>query len=154
CVDTTQAVANPDPFCGFTALSTAGEAPVNGISGVSNSAVVRSRWFGFNYVSGSSPTRNRNRPLCFDLTTFAACSRQPYALNVGSGTMSALNYPPPAVAAIGGDIIVPVNTGGIDKLACFDGHSLANCTGTWPAATGISYGSSYGAPFPLLTNTG
>ncbi len=155
CIDTTQAASNPDPFCGFTALTATGEAPISsGISALSDPAVVGSRWYAFNYVSGSTATGTKNSLLCFDLTTFAACGSQPYFLNFGAGTVSAGSFPEPAVATIGHDVIVPVNVNGADQLACFDNNTLANCTGSWPIALGISYASNYGAPYPLLSNTG
>ena len=150
CIDTTSAPTTANPFCGFTALTGAGEAVPGGIS---DPAVVGSRWFAFNYVSGAV-TGARNALLCFDLTTFSACAGQPFAVGIGSGAVSAGTFPAPAVAAIGNDVIVPITIDHGAELACFDGTTLAACAGTWPVALDFSYPSANGAPFPLLTASG
>jgi hypothetical protein len=162
CIDTTQPADNPDPFCGFTPLTAAGEASNDGISAISDGALVGSRWFAFNYfngaASGAGAQHTENTLLCFDLTTFQPCSGQPFALPVGAGTVADPVEPPPAVATIGDQVIVPIMlTSGnttTDELACFNGGTMSNCSGSWPVALDFSYDASYGAPFPLLSNTG
>lgn len=156
CIDTTVAATNTDPFCGFTPLTAIGDAPLSsrGISVISDPAVVGTHWYAFNYVNGSGVTGSRNELLCFDLTTFSACSSQPFSVGLGTGTITAHSFPPPAVAAIGSQVIVPVTVGSTDELACFNGSTMATCTGAWPVPLGFSYDSNYGAPFPLLSPTG
>ena len=155
CIDTTQAASNPDPFCGFTALTAVGDAPVqSGISGISDPVVVGARWYAFNYVDGASVTGTQNTLLCFSLTTFSACGSQPFSVGIGSGSVSDTAFPPPSVVVIGGQVIVPITVGGTDELACFNSSAAANCSGTWPVALGFSYDSSYGAAFPLMTGSG
>jgi uncharacterized repeat protein (TIGR01451 family) len=81
-------------------------------------------------------------------------------MNIGSGTLSSTNYPPPGGAAIGNDLIVSMQlqpTGdraSTDLLACFDGVKLADCSGSWPVEMHTSYPSSAGAPFPFLSSAG
>ncbi len=155
CVDTTQAATNPNPFCGFTALTAVGDAPISsGISAISAPALVNGRWYAFNYAQGSGVTGTQNKLLCFDLTTFAACAGQPYTVTFGAGTVQDGDYPPPGVAVIGGHVIVPVNPGIGDQLACFDPASHGNCAGVWPVTLGFSYDAVVGTPFPLLNASG
>jgi len=78
CIDTTQAASNTDPFCGFTALTAAGDAPVqSGISGISDPVVVGNRWYAFNYVSGHAASGSQNMLLCFDLGRSPRAARSP-----------------------------------------------------------------------------
>jgi hypothetical protein len=154
CIDTTLAATNPNPFCGFTALTPAGGAAAVGISGISGPALVGSHWYAFNYFSGVAAGASKDQLLCFDTSTLAACAGQPFDLNIGSATVSAGSFPPPAVAAIGSQVIVPVTVGSTDELACFNDSTQAVCSGTWPSALGFNYDSGSGAPFPLLSSTG
>lgn len=87
CIDTTKAATDPDPFCGFTALTAVGDASPP-TSGLSDPALVGSRWYAFNYVDGSGATGTRNRVLCFDVATFSPCAGQPYAVTIGVGDVS------------------------------------------------------------------
>ena len=152
CVDTKQPASNTNPFCGFTALTPAGDAPLDGgISAIGNPVQIGTRWYAFNYVDGSGVTGARNKLLCFDVSTAAPCAGQPYTVNLGGATVSANSFPPPAVAAIAGRIIVPFNS---SQLACFDANTGAGCAGSWPVQIGSSYASSYGAPFPLMNSAG
>ena len=152
CVDTTQPAGNLNPFCGFTALTAAGDAPLgSGISAIGNPVMVGSRWYAFNYVSGSGVTGTRNKLMCFDLSTAAPCASQPYTVNLGGATVSVGAFPAPAVAGIAGRIIVPYNS---DKLACWDANTGAGCAGAWPVAIGSAYASSFGAAFPLMNGSG
>lgn len=154
CVDTTVAATNIDPFCGFTALTAAGESPLyDNISFLSDPALVGTSWYAFNYVNGSGVTGGQNKLLCFDIATFAPCAAQPYVLGISTGTVTDTSFPPPSMSAFGGDVIVPVTVGSTDELACFDGTTAAPCTGSWPVPLGFSYDSNYGAPFPLLSST-
>ena len=155
CIDTTQAASNTDPFCGFTALTGTGDAPLqSGISAISDPVVVGSHWYAFNYVSGQAAGGSQNMLLCFDLTSFGACGSQPFSAGIGSGTVSDSSFPPPAVAGIGSQVIVPVTVGGTDELACFDGNAGKTCSGDWPVPLGFGYDSQYGAPFPMMDNSG
>jgi hypothetical protein len=161
CIDTTQPASAPGSalFCGFTALTGVGEASSGGNSGISAPALVGTRWYAFNFFSGAAPgagtAGTENKLMCFDVSTLKPCAGQPYALSLaGTGTVSASNFPPPAVAAIGSQVIVPVTLGGIDQLACFNGSTQSACAGSWPAQLSFSYDSSAGAPFPLLNSNG
>jgi hypothetical protein len=154
CIDTTQPAANPDPFCGFTVLAPSGAAPAN--SGVSDPALVGTRWYAFNYVDGAPAAGAQNALLCFDTATDAACAGQPFAVSFGGGSVSASDpsYRAPAVAAISTDVMVPVNGAGGEVVACFDGTTNTPCSGSWPAPVNFAYSENYGAAFPTLSPAG
>jgi RHS repeat-associated protein len=155
CIDTTEAATNSDPFCGFTALTGVGEAPLqDGISAISDPALVGSDWYAFNYVNGSSlspsGTPTENTLLCFNTSTLSACPSQPFSIDASAGSVDDGDYPPPAVAAIASQVIIPITTDGQDQLACFDDSTQGSCSGSWPIALDFGYDSSAGAPFPTL----
>jgi hypothetical protein len=156
CIDTTLAPTNPDPFCGFTALTPVGHAPlVSGISGASAPMLIGTHLYSFSFANGVNQGSGENELLCFDVSTDAACSGQPYAVSIGTGTVSDGGFPSPATAAIGSKVIIPLNIGGENRLACFDDSTQNSCTGSWPVKLGgVSYASENGAPFPLLDATG
>jgi hypothetical protein len=154
CIDTTQAATSSDPFCGFTALTAVGHAPDAGISGLSEPALIGTKWYAFNYVSGAPASGDQNALLCFDVSTKAGCASQPFAVSFGSGNISAGTWPEPQLAAIGGLIVVTATVGTGDQLSCFDPAAARSCSGTWPVNLAASYASSYGAPFPLLSGAG
>lgn len=157
CVEVIEGATDPNPFCGFTALTGVGEASLNsGISALSNPALVGSRWYAFNYVNGSEVTGTRNKLLCFDVSTFSPCPGQPFAVSAEPGNDVDTPYPPPAVTAIGTRIIVPQRLEGAvtDQISCFDGNSESPCGGAWPLHVESGYVSGHGAPFPLLNASG
>jgi hypothetical protein len=164
CIATTEAATNADPFCGFTALTGVGEAPTNGsISNISGPAVVGQRWYAFSYVDGQESTGTKNKLLCFSLVSFNACSGQPYTLATSGSTYYAGAYPPPAVAAIGNQVVVPVEVltkagepgeAVEQEFACFNGQTQAACSGSWPVERSGYEDSVYGAPYPLLKSSG
>lgn len=155
CVDTTTAATNSDPFCGFTALTSAGEAQaVDGISAISDPALTGSKWYAFNYVPGAGTTGADNKLLCFDLATHTGCAGQPFGVNLGAGSLTNAAYPEPPVTAIGGRVFVAASIGTGDVIGCFDPTTSANCVGAWPISLGFAYASVYGTPFPLLTSSG
>lgn len=156
CIDTTIATSNPDPFCGFTALTSPGEAPlVGGISGVSAPVLIGTHWYSFSFVDSSAQSGAENALLCFDVSTDAACSGQPFAVPLGEGQVSDPGFPSPATAAIGSRVIIPLSINGTDRLACFDDATQSSCAGSWPVDLGsINYPSVNGAPFPLMDGTG
>lgn len=153
CIDTTKPAADPNPFCGFTTLTPAGDAPSN--SGVSNGALVGTRWYAFNYVSGTGPTGGKNALLCFDTATAAACAGQPFSVGFTGATVSVSSPSSrvPAVAAIGTKVVVPLYAGS-EQVACFDAATNSACGGSWPLVAPSGYSASYGAAFPTLTATG
>jgi hypothetical protein len=153
CIDTTLAPTNPDPFCGFTALTAVGEASFGGYSAVSAPMLIGSHWYAFNYVNGVGQEGGKNMLMCFDVSTDEACSGQPYAVSLGAGTVSS-GLPSPATAAIGSQVIIPIRAGGSEELACFDDSTQSNCAGSWPVSLGFSYVGQHGSPFPLLDPTG
>ncbi len=153
CVDTTQAATNPNPFCGFTALTPVGDGPLDsGISGTSQPVQFGNRLYAFNYVNASS-TGAQNKMLCFDVSTDAACAGQPFSVNVGAGAVS-VAYPSPVIALIGNQVVVPIVVGGADELACMNANTEGNCAGAWPVAVGSGYVGSNGPPFPMLDGHG
>jgi Subtilase family len=155
CIEVIEGATDPNPFCGFTALTGPEEAPPNsGISALSNGALVGSRWYAFNYVQGAGREGSRNKLLCFDVSTFAACPGQPFSVSATSGTDEDFAYPPPAVTAIGAKVIVPQRIDGSEQLACFEGNTETPCAGSWPVTPTESYASLYGAAFPLLNSSG
>jgi cell division septation protein DedD len=157
CIDTTLAPTNPDPFCGFTALTPVGHAPVVpfGISGASDPVLIGTHWYAFSFVNAKGQGEGQNELMCFDVSTDAACAGQPYAVPIGTGEVSDEGYPSPSIAAIDGQVIIPLNIDGTNRLACFDDATQSGCTGKWPVAlTGVSYASDNGASFPLLDATG
>ncbi|HEX4033844.1 MAG TPA: hypothetical protein VHX66_05320 [Solirubrobacteraceae bacterium] len=159
CIDTTVAATSSDPFCGFTALTPVGEAPLGetsaaGISAISDPVLVGADWYAFNYVNGAGVSGAENELLCFDVATASACPSQPFALPTGGGSITANDYPPPAVSAVGSEVIVPITVGGGNELTCWGATAtLGSCGGTWPIAA-PGYDSSAGAAFPLLDATG
>jgi hypothetical protein len=169
CVDTTQPATNPNPFCGFTPLTPANQANLvsaaahTQVSALSAPMLVGHRWYSFNYFGGQPATGAGadNELLCFDLSTDAACAGQPFAVNVGSGTVGSLGVSP-LPAAIGSKLVIPVRFGtggtgnilGNDELACFDTTTNGNCNGAWPVSTQLSFIGSTGAPFPMLDGGG
>jgi hypothetical protein len=177
CFDTVAADAGTNPFCGFTALTAAGESPehqqagVGGGPGQTMSAIsepvgVGGRWYAFNYVpgspaaagagssGGSGGATGRNALLCFDQTTLASCSGQPYAVDLGVGPISDTFYPVPPVAGVAGRVLVPATVTAGARLACFDPATGVACTGSWPIAVTAPYIGVDGPAFPLLAATG
>ncbi len=153
CINTEEAPTNPDPFCGFTALTAVGEASSGGYSAVSAPMLIGSHWYAFNYVEGAGQEGDKNMLMCFDVSTDEACSGQPYAVSLGAGTVSS-GLPSPATAAIAGKVIIPVNIEGTSRLACFDDSTQSSCGGKWPVTLSFSYVGVNGAPFPLMDATG
>jgi hypothetical protein len=152
CIDTTEAAIDENPFCGFTPLSGAGEAAYEGISAP---ALVGSRWYAFNYVSGAKITGSKNKLLCFDVNTLSGCPGQPFAVSSDTRDVEG-GYPTPAVTAIGSKVIVPLQFQFEQQLACFDGNTQSACSGSWPVDVpeGIVYNSQAGPAFPLLSGSG
>ena len=170
CFDTAAADAGGNPFCGFTALTAAGESPeqqqagVGGgpdqtMSAISEPVSIGGKWYAFNYVPGapaatSSGVGGRNALLCFDQTTLAACSGQPYPVGLGAGAISDTFYPVPPVAGVAGRVLVPATVTAGAQLACFDPATGAVCAGSWPIALTDPYIGVDGPAFPLLAATG
>ncbi len=155
CIDTTQPGSVLDPFCGFTALSAVGAAPITfGFSNVSDPIVVGTSWYAFNAAPGTQ-AGTRNTMLCFSLTTFTACPSQPFAVDLGGSVTVTDSAPPPPMAAFGNQIVMPASLGSSQILACFDGSTHGTCSGAWPVdISSLSYGFSAGAPFPILNGDG
>ena len=158
CIDTTQAATNTNPFCGFTALTAVGDASMApGWGQISDPMQVGSKVYAFNYVQGSystPPSGTRNTLLCFDLTTAAACTGQPFTVNLGSGASGINVVPEPGAAVIGSEIIIPSNDSNDgDVLGCFDASTQGACAGSWPVSSPAGTGS-YGSPMPMLGTTG
>lgn len=155
CVDTELAHTDPNPFCGYTPLTPPGEANVPGgyYYGVTNAVLVGSKWYAFNAVY-NDVSGARNNLMCFDVSTLAACAGQPYAINVGTTNPTLTFGIGNAIAAIGTRVIVPVRDGntGLTNVACFDTVTAADCGGAFPIH--LNYEHTYGAPFPMLSDSG
>src|SRR4051812_46778254 len=157
CFDTLAADNGADPYCGFTPLSAAGDADHSTYyTLVSNPVQVGSRLFAFNFVTGAGVSGTKNTLLCFDLTTFAACSGQPFTVNLGLGESAASVTPPgPPIATDGTRIFVPINGNG-SHIGCLDltNSVPATCAGSWPVADTSGLTGSAGPPVPMLTPSG
>src|SRR5438270_3983245 len=169
CLDTTQPASDANPFCGFTTLSGADASPLSadfGISGVSDPVIAGHRWYAFNYVQGQAPGSGDgvNQLLCFDLSTLAGCSAQPYTVDLGpSGTNSTISTPEPGIAALGNEIVVPdvTSTESSGAVGCLNVSTGSSCGAGSPitlstaSAPGSNdYPPNYAAPFPSLTPAG
>jgi hypothetical protein len=169
CIDATASPSVADPFCGFTALSGVGQAPIaGGISQVSDPVVAAGNWYAFNYVNGT-PTGSEDEMMCFSLTSLTACPGQPFAVGLGLGSGGAQianrSEPEPAIAVSGTEILVPTvlsftSLPLANELGCFNAANLHNCAGNWPQADSFSYpsqtpfGNIGGAAFPMLDAAG
>ncbi len=164
CIDTTlpASATGAQRFCGFTALTAVGDAPVNssGISGISDPVVVGTHWYAFNGVNGTV-SGTEDTLLCFDLVAEAACGTQPVPVDLGPGTVASGTFPTPSIAAFGSQVVIPVTMSGGDELACVDVSTGGQCAGSWPVSTtALGYPSTSncstcgGAPFPVLGATG
>ena len=154
CFDTQTAAANPNPFCGFTALTAVGEATYGSTPFVSEPVKVGDRWFAYSWVNGVGAVGDRNSLMCFNLSTHAACAGQPFDPALGGATIGVGNFPPPATAAIGGRVIVGFDGSTGERLTCFDTSTNATCAGAWPIAAPAGYTGGAGAPFALLNASG
>ena len=96
CIDTTQPASAPGAqlFCGYTHLTTGGQAPYSAYAGISNPVQVGSNWYAFNEVAGTG-TGEENELLCFNLASDAACPAQPFALELRRGPAGLLHLPAP-----------------------------------------------------------
>jgi hypothetical protein len=153
CINTTLPAADTGAqlFCGFTALTAVGDAPLDGgsNSGLSDPVQVGQNWYIENEVAGTS-TGTENQMLCFNLVSDTACASQPYSVGLGSPAYSSFNYSWP-MGATGTQLISQTVLAGLDQLHCFDTTTDAPCAGgSWP----VTVTSAAGAPFPLLSATG
>ena len=106
--------------------------------------MVGSRWFAF--VVSSVGENVQGELLCFDISTAAACVGQPFPIDTGPTSFAQIGGTP---AAIGDNIFVSLGTEAGNLVACFDGATLADCAGSWPAAVSVQ-----GPPIPTLTSGG
>jgi len=160
---------NPDgrlAYCGFTELSAVGEGyDSGGYNVLGQPSQIGSKWYSFNWFSRAAASGTMNKVVCFDLTTFAPCAGQPYPVaNLASGNVF-VSTPGPSTVAIGSKLIIPVEVGESDYLACFDttaadptNTAQTSCGAGWPtdissAARFFSEGQ-YGAPYPMLSAAG
>ncbi len=151
CIDTARAVTEADPFCGFTALTPSGQAPLeSGHSGLGTPMLVGNHWYSFNMVAGVNVTGVRNELLCFDVATDEACEEQPFDIPIGEGNVSA-HYAGPANATISGRLLIPLVIEGQMEVFCFDDETQGVCSGTWPVAAAST---EFGSPYPLLNSGG
>jgi hypothetical protein len=155
CVDTTQPASNEDPFCGFTELTKEGEGQlVGGISGTSDPMLIGTHFYAFSYQDDVGQEGTKNTLLCFDVSTGAACTGQPYDVALETGKVTDGGFPSPATAVIAGKAIIPISIENTSYLTCFDDATQSTCSGKWPVKLAFGYASENGAPFPLLSATG
>ena len=134
CIDTKS--SSSDPYCGFTALTGTGEAPPTtsrAITGTSDPMLIahgtEKFWYSFNFAAGK-PAGDKDKLLCFNLTTGKGCPGQPYAVSLPAGNIETVNNQPVvSTAPIGADAMIPINVSGQAYLACFNGAKLASCSG-------------------------
>ena len=160
CVDTGSNA--PDPFCGFTPLSSVGDSPVgpSSISNVSDAVIINNNFYAFNYVSEYAPTDSpadlttTNTMMCFSLTTFSACPLQPFSVGL-SAPLPVDDFPSPSIGAVGSKIIIPFGVDGTPpSFTCFDTTTMSNCTGNWPIVDpNLQSLTPNGAPLPVLDPT-
>ena len=148
CVDTLTAAVNTNPFCGFVQLTAAGDGGITSVP-----MKVGHRLYAFNYLNGI-PSGGRDKLLCFDTTTEAACASQPFAVDIGAGAVGVGSFPVPATALIGDQMIIPIYTEGVEHIACWDDSLQADCAGLFPLSPGIGYAGSNGSAFPMLNASG
>ena len=148
CVDTTTAAVDTNPFCGFVALTAVGDGGITSVP-----MRVGNHLYAFNYFNGT-PTGDRDKLLCFDTSTEAACGGQPFTVDIGAGAVSVGTFPVPATAVIGDQVIIPIYTGGTERIACWDDSLQDNCAGSFPLSPGIGYAGNFGSPFPMLDPSG
>jgi len=154
CIDLNEAETNPDPFCGFTALTQAGQAPQQiGHSLISTPMLVGTRWYAFNYVEGVNISGAKNELLCFDVSSDEPCASQPYQLPIGAGNVEEI-WPGPSSAVIDSKLLIPLRIGGATRIACYDAATSAPCAGSWPVLPANTSAAFSGAPFPLLDRSG
>ena len=156
CFDIALANTGQQPFCGFTALTAAGATDSPNGAAITQQQQVGTKLYAFNETYGTAPdAAGRDRMMCFDLATKAACPGQPYAVNLGGGTLvKTTDAPANPSALIGSRYYIPfrpTNTSGSsDRLACFDTATQGNCAGSWPATNGSALAGDVGAPVPRL----
>lgn len=137
CLDTAVADADPNPFCGFTALTAPGQSSYGYLT---NGVSVGHNFYAVDHDNGSGVGA---KVLCFDAATAAACPGQPYSADVGSGSAGGSAN---TISAIGVRLYLPSS----GNIGCFDTASATECAGAWPAAAS----TGYGAPFPRLDASG
>ena len=157
CVDTNANVANP--FCGFTALSAPGDAPLqSSISNISNAVIGKGNFYAVNFTSSGSQTPGANKGtentvMCFSLTTFKACAPSHFSFALGSGTVNVASYPSPSITLVGTDLLIPFSTTAGNFIGCANTVTRATCAGSWPASVSDAP-SSGGAGIPVLSSLG
>lgn len=153
CIDTTRPATDANLFCGYTPLTPAGGAPES--SAVSNAARIGTRWYAFNFSGGAPAGAGQNVLLCFETAGETPCAGQPFAVGLGSGTVSVPSptYRVPSIAGIGTRVLVPANVGS-EVIGCFDAATGAACSGSWPTEAPSGYSDNYGPAFPTLTAGG
>ncbi|WP_323791546.1 post-COAP-1 domain-containing protein [Nocardioides sp.] len=153
CLDPT--APNPptptNPYCGFTELTAPGEAQYSS-QAPGSPMRVGDRYYAYNFNGGTSGARNKL--MCYDFGTDAACPGQPYALDFGGLFPGAERT---GTVLIDGKVLVTNGSfyGSATRVACFDPGTEAECAGSWPAT--VNQGFDWyvsGPPFPVLDLTG
>ena len=156
CVDTTKPASDSGAqlFCGFKALTAKGDAPIptgsTNFAGISAPVDVNNKWYAFNAVSGAGTAAGagtENTLMCFDLSTFAACTTRNITVPLAGTIVGPFGTVPP-LGASGNDVFVPVNSSSpTAQLGCFDTVAATTCAG-WTTAKTLP--ATAGSPYPLL----
>ena len=150
CLDPTAPDQEPaeNPYCGFTALTDAGEAQVTP-DGPGSPMLVGDRYYAYNFSTGA-----QNKLLCYDFDTAEACLGQPYAIDFDGQLPDVTRS---AHVVIGGKLLIPNGgfNGGATRVACFDPATSTECAGSWPV-TIVDTTDFYlaGPPVPVLDSSG
>jgi hypothetical protein len=149
CVDLTTPAA--DPFCGFTPLGTPGGNPETDTTTVGGRAVVGTELLGYDPET--------QQVLCFSTVTDAACTGQPFAIDIGGISPITTGWSDNSTLAAAGKLFVHAedNNNGGGVLTCFDPVAQTVCSGNWPQVISDSVSApsaNVGAPFPYLAASG
>ncbi len=106
CFDTVAAEGAGSPFCGFTALTPAGDAQQPSMS---NPIVIGQRLYTLNPQNAAGDPGGKNRLLCFDLAASAPCAGQPYSVGI-SGAVTTGSFPAPALTLLGTRLYFPLRS--------------------------------------------
>ena len=145
---------DPDPFCGYTALTGAGDAPSN--SGISASERGSRRLALVRLQLRPGAGRSGPRTSCSALTSPPSRpARASPSRSIGGERYRRKTSPSaPAVAAIGARSSSRQRSAAPNGWPASTEHTELACAGSWPVTPAEGYASRYGAAFPLLNSSG
>jgi len=153
CVETTNVNS---PFCGFTPLAAAGSTSPRGGNAepyISDAVTIGTKFYAFNgYVGVTSG--DENKLMCFDVSTGAACSNEPYDLGLSGVNVSYTNNALAALNYIGGKIFARVPLASSAELTCFSPSNNTTCGGNYPLTLNSPINTEYDQIYPVATSSG